>query len=114
LRGFQAGDICICRWWWEESLGETFSFYRLPLQHHKHLKSTNISEHYNEEIKRRTRVARIFLNAARCLRLIRALAVETMRGGWRRAGILNRVSFKRQLFADAGFTTKLQIPLNPL
>ena len=34
-------------------------------------------ERLNEEIKWRTRVVRIFPNAASCLRLIRALCVET-------------------------------------
>ena len=34
-------------------------------------------ERLNEEIKRRTRVVRIFPNAASCLRLIRALCAET-------------------------------------
>lgn len=63
--------------WVEESIGETLSFYRLPLRHHKHLKSTNLLERLNEEIKRRTRVVRIFPNEASCLRLIRALCCET-------------------------------------
>lgn len=63
--------------WVEENIGETFTCYRLPLQHHQHLKSTNMLARLNEEIKRRTRVVRIFPNAASCLRLIRALAVET-------------------------------------
>jgi len=62
--------------WVEEQIEETFTFYRLPRQHHKHLKSTNVLERYNEELKRRTHVVRIFPNAASCLRLIRALAVE--------------------------------------
>ena len=34
-------------------------------------------ERLNEEIRRRTRVVRIFPNTESCLRLIRALAVET-------------------------------------
>ncbi len=34
-------------------------------------------ERLNEEIKRRTRVARIFPNTESCLRLVRALCVET-------------------------------------
>ena len=55
---------------------ETFSFYRLPREHHKHMKSTNMLERLNGEIKRRTHVVRIFPNEASCLRLIRALAVE--------------------------------------
>lgn len=63
--------------WVESSIGETLSFYRLPRAHHKHLKSTNMLERLNEEIKRRTRVVRIFPNTESCLRLTRALCVET-------------------------------------
>jgi len=63
--------------WVEANIEETFTFYRLPRAHHKHLKSTNMLERLNEEIKRRTQVVRIFPNAASALRLIRALAVET-------------------------------------
>jgi putative transposase len=63
--------------WVEENIEETLSFYSLPHGHHKHLKSTNMLERLNEEIKRRTRVVRIFPNEQSCLRLIRALAVET-------------------------------------
>jgi putative transposase len=62
--------------WVEENIEETLTFYRLPLTHHKHLKSTNMLERLNEEIKRRTYVVRIFPNSESCLRLIRALAVE--------------------------------------
>lgn len=63
--------------WVEDNIEETLTFYRLPAQHHKHLKSTNMLERLNEELKRRTHVVRIFPNAASCLRLVRALAVET-------------------------------------
>lgn len=63
--------------WVEDNIEETFSFYRLPRQHHKNLKSTNMLERFMEEIKRRTLVVRIFPNAAACLRLVRALAAET-------------------------------------
>src|SRR2546423_777412 len=63
--------------WVEENIEETLTFYRLPRQHHKHLKSTNMLERLNEEIKRRTHVVRIFPNGESCLRLVRALAVET-------------------------------------
>jgi putative transposase len=66
--------------WVEENIGETLTFYRLPRAHHKHLKSTNMLERLNEEIKRRTRVVRIFPNSASCIRLIRALCVETHEG----------------------------------
>lgn len=62
--------------WVEANIEETFTFYRLPREHHKHLKSTNLLERLNEELKRRTHVIRIFPNEASCLRLVRALAVE--------------------------------------
>ena len=63
--------------WVESNIIETLTFYRLPLAHHKHMKSTNMLERLNEEIKRRTHVVRIFPNTESCLRLIRALCVET-------------------------------------
>jgi len=75
LAKWQATYPKLCDWV-EENIEETFTFYRLPLQHHKHMKSTNMLERQNEEIKRRTHVIRIFPNAESCLRLVRALAVE--------------------------------------
>lgn len=63
--------------WVEDTIDETLTFYRLPRRHHRHMKSTNMLERFNEEIRRRTYVVRIFPNTASCLRLVRALAVET-------------------------------------
>jgi len=65
--------LCV---WVEENIEETFTFYRWPQAHHKHLKSTNMLERLNQELKRRTHVVRLFPNGASCLRLTRALAVE--------------------------------------
>jgi transposase-like protein len=62
--------------WAEENIETTWTFYRLPREHHKHMKSTNMLERLNQELKRRTHVIRIFPNEASCLRLIRALASE--------------------------------------
>ena len=62
--------------WVEENIEETLTFYRLPREHHKHPKSTNMLERINQELKRRTHVIRIFPNEESCLRLFRALAVE--------------------------------------
>src|SRR6185312_12419783 len=72
------GRLCA---WVEDNIEETLTYYRLPLAHHKHMKSTNMLERLNQEIKRRTHVVRIFPNAASCLRLVRALAVE-MHENW--------------------------------
>ena len=66
--------------WVEENVEETLTYYRLPRPHHKHMKSTNMLERLNQELKRRTLVVRIFPNTASCLRLSRALAIETHEG----------------------------------
>ena len=79
LERWQATYPRLCDWV-EENIAETLTFYRLPREHHKHLKSTNMLERLNEEIRRRTRVVRIFPNQESCLRLVRALAVETHEG----------------------------------
>jgi len=75
LAKWQAKYPKLCNWV-EAHIEETFAFYRLPAEHHKHMKSTNMLERLNQELKRRTLVVRIFPNAASCLRLVRALAVE--------------------------------------
>jgi len=75
LAKWQAKYAKLCGWV-EDNIEETLTYYRLPLPHHKHMKSTNMLERLNQEIKRRTHVVRIFPNAPSCLRLVRALAVE--------------------------------------
>jgi transposase-like protein len=81
--------------WVESNIEETLTFYRLPRQHHKNLKSTNLLERLNEEIKRRTLVVRIFPNVEACLRLIRALAVE-MHENWIEATKYLNMEFLRE------------------
>ena len=66
----------LCQWV-EAHIEETWTYYQLPLSHHKHLKSTNLLERFNQEIKRRTLVVRIFPGEESCLRLVRAVASET-------------------------------------
>lgn len=48
----------------------------LPEKYRKRLRSTNMQERLNEEIRRRERVIRIFPNDASALRLIGALLAE--------------------------------------
>ncbi|MGY4412266.1 transposase-like protein [Bradyrhizobium sp. LB7.1] len=62
--------------WVEENIEETLTYFRLPLAHRKHMKSINMLERLNEEMRLRTYVVRIFPNAESCLRLVRALTVE--------------------------------------
>lgn len=82
--------------WVEGNIEETWTYYRLPLAHHRHLKSTNLLERFNQEIKRRTLVVRIFPNEASCLRLIRAIAAETHEEWMEGGRYLNMDLFKEQ------------------
>lgn len=68
-RKWAAGYPGLCLWV-EENIEETLSFYRLPRQHHKNLKSTNVLERIMEEIKRRNVSGAHFPNAVGCLRLV--------------------------------------------
>lgn len=61
----------------EDAAEEILAVYALPAAHRKRMRSTNMLERYNQELKRRTRVVRIFPNGASCLRLIGAMAIET-------------------------------------
>lgn len=47
-----------------------------PIEHHRRIRTTNSLERFNEEIKRRTNVIRIFPNRDSALRLIGALCME--------------------------------------
>jgi putative transposase len=76
LAKWQAKYPKLCDWA-EDNIEETLTYYRLPLPHHKHMKSINMLERLNQETKRRTHVVRIFPNTESCLRLVRALAIET-------------------------------------
>ena len=80
--------------WVEENVEETLTYYRLPRAHHKHMKSTNMLERLNQELKRRTLVVRIFPNSASCLRLTRALAIETHEGWLEATRYLNMEHLK--------------------
>jgi len=83
--------------WAEANIEETWTFYRLPVAHHKHLKSTNLLERFNQEIKRRTLVVRIFPNEASCLRLIRAVASEQHEAWMEGSRYLNATLLREQI-----------------
>ena len=60
----------------EEHIEECLSCLSFPESHRRRIRTTNGLERLNQEIKRRTRVVRIFPNWTSCLRLVSALAVE--------------------------------------
>jgi putative transposase len=60
----------------EDDLEECLACYAVPAAHRVRLRTTNGLERFNQELKRRTRVVRIFPNRAALLRLVTALAME--------------------------------------
>ncbi len=60
----------------EEHLEECLTCLAFPESHRRRIRTTNGLERLNQEVKRRTRVVRIFPNRDSCLRLVTALAVE--------------------------------------
>ena len=60
----------------EEHVEECLTCLAFPESHRRRIRTTNGPERLNQEIKRRTRVVRIFPNREACLRLVSALAVE--------------------------------------
>ena len=60
-----------------EHAWETLGVYLVaPYEHHKRLRTTNMLERVNQELKRRSKVVRIFPNPKSCLRLFTALLKE--------------------------------------
>jgi putative transposase len=62
--------------WMEENVPESFAVFRLPPTHRQRLRTTNMLERLNRELKRRTRVATLFPNEASLLRLVTAVLME--------------------------------------
>ena len=60
----------------ENSAHEVPACFNFPEQHGKRIRSTNGLERFHEEIRRRTRVIRIFPDQQSSLRLVSALAAE--------------------------------------
>lgn len=60
----------------EDAQDALLACFCLPESHRKRMRTTNLVERYNQEIKRRTKVVRIFPNEEAALRLITALAAE--------------------------------------
>jgi putative transposase len=73
---YEKEEPLLCAWM-EKNLPEGFTVFSFPQIHWKRLRTSNLCERLNKEIKRRTRVATLFPNEASCLRLVTAIAMET-------------------------------------
>mgnify|MGYP001004205977 CR=1 FL=1 len=63
--------------WMEINIPEGFTVFALPREHQRKLRTSNVLERLSQEIKRRTRIVRVFPNEESCLRLISAILMET-------------------------------------
>ena len=61
----------------EQDGEQILDVYALPEAHRKRMRTTNMLERQNQELKRRTRAIRVFPHEQSCLRLITALLMET-------------------------------------
>lgn len=62
--------------WMETAIPQGLTVFLLPTAHQRKLRTSNALERVNMELKRRTRVAGMFVNEASVLRLITALLNE--------------------------------------
>ena len=62
--------------WMETNIPEGLTVFALPESHRKKIRSTNMVERLNREIKRRTRVASLFPNENSLLRLVSSILIE--------------------------------------
>jgi transposase-like protein len=63
--------------WMEVAIPEGLTVFDFPEAHRRRIRTSNMLERVNQEIKRRTRVVRIFPNPSSCLRLVSAILMET-------------------------------------
>ena len=62
--------------WLETAVPEGLTVFDLPETHRRRMRTTNMLERLNQEIKRRTRVATLFPNEESLLRLVSAVLIE--------------------------------------
>ena len=62
--------------WMEINIPDGLTVFLLPKSHRKKIRSTNMVEWLNREIKRRTRVASLFPNEDSLLRLVSSILIE--------------------------------------
>lgn len=63
--------------WMETAIPEGLTMFDFPEAHRRRIRTSNMLERVSQEIKRRTRVVRIFPNPSSCLRLVSAVLMET-------------------------------------
>ena len=62
--------------WMQDNISEGLTIFDFPLEHRKRIRTSNIAERVNKEIRRRTRVATLFPHVDSCQRLVSAILME--------------------------------------
>ncbi len=62
--------------WMEVNVPEGFTVFAFPRAHQRRLRTSNYMERLSQEVKRRTRIVRVFPNEDSCLRLVSAILME--------------------------------------
>ena len=62
--------------WMEVNIPEGFTIFAFPKSHQRRLRTSNFLERLSQEVKRRTRIVRVFPNESSCLRLISAILMD--------------------------------------
>jgi putative transposase len=75
VRKYQSSAPALAAWM-EENVPESLAVFALPASHRRRLRTTNVLERLNRELKRRTRVATLFPNEASLLRLVTGVLIE--------------------------------------
>lgn len=84
--------------WLETNIPEGLNCFELPKAHQKRLLTTNMVERVNQELKRRTRLIRIFPNVDPLMRVIIARLSE-ISDDWETGKVYLTMNPKSQLLA---------------
>lgn len=104
--------------WMETNLPEGFTVFALPACQRRMLRTSNLLEALNKELRRRTRVATLFPNEASLLRLVTAVLIE-FRDEWETGRIYlpretsrSAVTFKPSYGRTVAFPPRDLLPLS--
>lgn len=80
--------------WMEQNIDQGLTVFAIPPEHRRRLRTTNMLERINKEVKRRTRVATLFPNEASLLRLASAILMEISEDWISQAVYLNMENYR--------------------
>ncbi len=92
--------------WAQDNLDEGFTCFLFPKEIRKKIRTSNCMERTNQEIKRRTKVVRLFPDERSCLRLVTAVLVE-IHDEWSTDKIYFNVSLINDVNLDNRFYRKI-------